>query len=493
MAIIADKERQIKNSFIYLVPVIFGNLIPLVTLPVFTRILTKEDYGAWALSQVYAIVLVALTNFGLMASYERNFFESVDLKKTSGLLYSTLLFVLAGFLVCILLTYQFRFFLSKAIIGSSNHATLLFWTFCATGLMRLKTYYITYFKNTENAKSLVWYTIDESILGVVLTFIFIVYLRVGVIGLAWGQLLASIVIFSLLSFKFVKLLPISFNWGLLKDSLKLGYPLAPKILLGMVGNQFDKYMIGLLSSIGGVGIYSIGQKIANIVFTYMSAIQNVWSPQVYKKMFELGKKGGEAIGRYLTPFVYISISIGLLISIFSEEAISILTPKSFHGAIDIVTIFCLTYGIMFFEKQPQLIFRKKTYMITLLNMIGIILTVVICIPLIKKWGAIGAAWGSLLATLICLVIDLNVYQHFYKIKWEYKKIGTILLIFFISSMLTILLRGLMVNYSIRLTLKLIFIICYIYLGIKIKIITLENLKIIKNLIWFKNFALFHRN
>lgn len=478
----ATKEQQIKNSFIYLLPIITGSLVFIVTLPILTRILTKEDYGAWALAQIYAITMSGLANFGLAASYERNFFEYRDQKKTSELLYSILLFVIIVFGSCLLLTHLFKSHLSKWIIGSSDHANLLFWTFCSAGIIRLKTYYLTYFKNTENAKSLVRYTIYESILGVVLTLYMVAYLRVGVLGLAWGQAIAGLAIFSLLAFKFLKILPVSFNWIALKDSLKLGYPLTPKILLGTIGNQFDKYLIGLLASTSGVGIYSIGQKVANLVFTYMTAIQNVFSPQVYKRMFDLGKKGGEAVGKYLTPFIYVSISVGMIISLFSEEVISILTPKPYHGAINIVTVFCLVYGVYFFEKQPQLIFAKKTYMITLLNMIGIILAVAFNIPFIKKWGAIGAAWGMLSATLIYILIAFNIYQHYYRIKWEYKKIVPIFLIYFISSILVLILREARIEYYIRLLVKLLSISLYTYFGIKIRVVTAENLLLAKNIL-----------
>ena len=69
----ATKEQQIRNSFIYLLPTGIGNLIPILTLPIFTRILTKEDYGVLALAQVYAIFVSGLANFGLTIGYERNF------------------------------------------------------------------------------------------------------------------------------------------------------------------------------------------------------------------------------------------------------------------------------------------------------------------------------------------------------------------------------------------------------------------------------------
>jgi O-antigen/teichoic acid export membrane protein len=486
----ATKEQQIKNSFIYLLPVGLANLIPLITLPIFTRVLTKEDYGIFALAQIYAIFANGLVNFGLPIGYERNFFQYRDREKASELLYSTLLFVITSFLICAFLTYLFRSPFSKWIIGSSDHANLLFWAFFSAGIVSLKSYYLIYFKNTEDAKSLVWYNIGESFMGVVLSLFLVVYLRVGVIGLVWGQLFGSLFVFSVLVVKFVKLFPVSFNWPILKESLKLSYPLTPRIFFGVIGNQFDKYMIRLLASVGGVGIYSIGQNVASLVFAYMTAIQNVFSPQVFKKMFDLGEKGGEAVGRYLTPFAYICISVALMISLFGEEVITILTPKSFHGAIDILIILTMYYGFMFFGKQPQLIFTKKTHMTSFLTVVSILLNIGINIPFIMRWGAIGAAWGTLLSGMISGSISFVVSQYYYKIEWEYKKIGAIFFISFSSAISMILLRNMSVDYAIRLIVKCVFIISYVYLGIKIGVITTENLLLVKKIFRLKGASLF---
>jgi O-antigen/teichoic acid export membrane protein len=76
-----------------MIPVIVGNAIPILTLPIFTRILTVEDYGVYALTLVYPLFVTKIANLGLTIGYERNFFESKDIKKIAGLLFSTVLFV----------------------------------------------------------------------------------------------------------------------------------------------------------------------------------------------------------------------------------------------------------------------------------------------------------------------------------------------------------------------------------------------------------------
>jgi len=478
----ATKQKQIKNTAIYLVPILIGNLLPLVTLPIFTRILSKEDYGVWALAQIYAVFICGISNFGLVFGFERNFFECREAKKIAGLLYSTLLFVTATLLFFGLLTFLFRYQLSNLIIGSPKFANILFWSYCATGILGLKNYYLTYFKNTENAKAFAWYTIDENLLGVIFSLFLVAYLRIGVIGLIWGQMFASFLIFSFLSFKFTSVLPISLNLKAFTDSLKLSLPLTPSIFFGVIGNQFDKYMIGLLNTIGGVGIYNIGQKISNIVFTFMTAIQNVFAPQVYSRMFDQGEAGKKSIGQYLTPFLYSSILIGILISLFSEEIVTILTPKSYHGAIEIIIILSMLYGSYFFGKQPQLMYMKKTYINSILTLVRIGINISINIPFIYKWGVMGAAWGTFLAGIVSGIISFIISQHYYRINWEYKKIGSIFLIFFSSGLILILLRDSGTAYGIRVVFKIIALSSYFLLGIRLNILSKKNFLLLQNMI-----------
>ncbi len=478
-----NKEQQVKNSLIYLLPPFVGNLIPIITLPIFTRILSKEDFGAYALAQVYGFFVTGCANFGLRPIYERNFFQYDKApQKTSALLYSTILFVVATLIFFLVVTLFFRHPIARFIIGSENYSKLLFLTFCSSAIMSLKIYYLAYFKSIENAKSFSWYTIDEYLIGFVISFVLVVILKIGVLGLPYGQLVASIVVLLLLTCRFLKSHPFAFDWQLLKDILKISYPLTPQIFIGVIGSQFDKYMLGLLNSVGGVGVYSIGQKIANAVFIYMTAIQNVFSPQVYKRMFNLGDKGGESIGRYLTPFAYVSTALALVVALFSEEIIMLLTPPPYHGAIDVVAIFAMYYSFLFFGKQPQLLYSKKTFITSMLTIGGLLLNVAINIPFIKMWGVAGAAWGSLLSGLLFTGVAFVVSQKYYRIEWEFRKLIPIYLILSVATILMIALRHTSCPYILRLSFKLFMLSIYTYLGVKLRVLTLANFNLLKSFI-----------
>ena len=481
----ANKEQQIKNSLLYLLPTIITSVLPFLTIPIFTRILTREDYGVLALAQIYAIFVNGLANFGMTAAYERDYFQyREDRLKTPQLLYSALLFVMLNFLLLALSTYVFRKPLSNLIIGSTEHGNILFLAFCAQFFYSVNYYYLTYFKNSETARDFVAYTIFGTLINFIISLFLVAYLRIGVVGLIYAQLCSGATIFGIMSYRFTASLPVSLSMPILSKSLQIAYPLTPRIFLGVVATQFDKYMIGLLASVGGVGVYSIGQKISYVIFTYMTAIENVFSPQVYKRMFDLEDKGGAAIGKYITPFAYISIFLALLVALFSEEVISILTPPPFHDAIDIVAVLSMYYGLLFFGKLngPQLIFTKKTHLTSLLTMGRIGINVGLNIPFIMRWGAIGAAWATLLAGLISGALSFLVAQHYYEIKWEYRRIGSIFLTFFGSTILLIVLREGDVSYYARMAIKLTSICVYIYTGVKAGIVTTDNFALVKNVL-----------
>jgi O-antigen/teichoic acid export membrane protein len=480
-----QKSKELKNTFYYLLPSIVMGLLQLISLPVFTRVLSVEDFGALALCQVYALFINSIANFGLSIGYERNFFESNDSVKKAGLLYATILFIVATSFIFGIGTYLFKEQISFWITGRSGYDNLLVVAYCAIALTTIKSYYLIYLKNSERAKSFVWYTIDDSLLGFVFSICFLFVIKTGVIGIVFGQLVAGICVFSVLTFRFLKELPFAVDLKALKEGVKLSVPLTPKLLFSTVGNQVDKYILGLLSNVGGVGIYSLGQRISHVVFVGMTAIQNVWSPKVYKNMFEMKSEGGPVIGKYLTPFLYYSIAIGLLVAVFSEEAITILTPSNYHGAIDIAVIFSMLFGLYFFAKQPQLIYAKKTALISFVSVISVVGNLLLIPPFIKVWGMFGAAWAALLSGSIYVFFTFVISQKQYRIDWEYRKIVPIFFLFFFAGVLLIVLRHAEVNYQIRLTIKIIFIFAYAYLGVIIGVITHKDYLMIRNFLKLK--------
>ena len=113
---------------------------------------------------------------------------------------------------------------------------------------------------------------------------------------------------------------------------------------------------------------------------------------------------------------------------------------------------------------------------------SIVLNIIINIPFIMKWGAMGAAWGTLLAGLTSGTVSFIVSQRYYKIRWEYRKIAPIFMIFFGSAVTMILLRNLGISYEMRVVVKLVSLVGYLYLGVKLNFISKQNYLLTKKMV-----------
>jgi len=480
---VKNKEKDIKNGITYFLPIIVKNAFPFITLPIFTRILTVEEYGLLGLAIIYATFANGIANFGMTLSFERNFFQhKSEPKKQTQLLFSSIGFVNANFFLLVLITYLFLEPLSVFILGSADNKWLMIGVFASLFYYSsINQFYFIVLKNEGKAGQFSKFNVILSIIYFIVSIFLVAILRIGVWGIVIAQFIAGLVVFSILSVIFTRKRGFSLSKLLLLESLKLSYPLTPRLFLGVLGTQFDKYMIGLLATLGDVGVYHIGKKISYLAFNLMTAVQNVYNPQVYKKMFENKPNASSEIGKYLTPFLYFSILIPLCISFFSEELLLVLTPSEFSGAIPVIMILSMYYGILFFSKIVgiQLIFSKKTFITSLLSILGLALNVALNIPLILTYGIIGAAWGTFLSGIISVTISSIIARRYYKINWEFKKVFGIISIFLLGTTIILLEYLLIQNYLVSIVTKILILGAYWGLGMKYKILTKNSYLMLK--------------
>ena len=456
------------NLIWYSILYLFKILLPLSILPIFTNHISIQDFGIYALALFFGTFTAGIANLGLTSIFERNFFE-YNLHERKTLLWNIILFVL--FLVFILssITFIFRSYIAKTIFLNSDLKDFLLLAFLLQSFKSLNLYFLNYLKNSENAKKFTYLSIIESSLSIGIAFILVVNFSTGLFGFILGQTLGvGLVFFGSFMYLFYPF-QYRFNITQIKGQLRLSLPLTPRIFFGAINTQFDRYMLGLVGLIGGVGLFDIGQRIANTSFTFMTTLQNIYAPKVYNRFFSSDIKYRNSIGNYLTPFLYVSIFFCLIIGIFSSEILILLTPKEFHEASSIVTILCLLYGFYFFGKQPQLLFAKKTGLISILSFVTISLNIGLNYPMIKLFGVMGAVWATTIAGILSTGIHFYFGQKYAHINYE--KIVFVLFAYFVFSLISIyLLSNYFPDLDSLIKIKFLFVIGYFLIGIKAKIL-----------------------
>ncbi len=139
----------------------------------------------------------------------------------------------------------------QSFAGSPEFGTILFLAFCGQAIAGVNYYYLSYFRNAEQAWNFTLYTIAVTLINFVAALFFVLSMKMGIYGIVYARVIADGTVLVVLNFKFFRMLSFSVNKTLFFEAFKLGYPLTPRVFLGVIGKQFDKYMIGLLVSVGG--------------------------------------------------------------------------------------------------------------------------------------------------------------------------------------------------------------------------------------------------
>ncbi|MDC1402483.1 oligosaccharide flippase family protein [Flavobacteriaceae bacterium] len=451
-----------KNILWYALPFLVRSLIPLISLPFFTRYLSPDDFGSLALSVIYGVFVVGLLNFGLLSVFERNYFEQKSFHEKTQLMWTCVIFVFINLTFGFVITSQFEESINHYLFGEKLPSFLTILALSHISLKSLLQYFYIYLRNAKNANLYAFISISEAILCVFFS-IYFVFNQKGILGYIQGQVLGVTI---LLIFLLVLALinnEVSFKNELLKDNLKLSLPLTPRIFFGTINTQFDRYMLGILKSSGSVGIYDIGQKIANLGFLFMTILQQVYAPEVLSSFIKNPSNFSIHIGAYLKPFFYLSLSFCLLLGLFSQEIIFLLTTPTYYDAYPIVIILNMLYASYFFGKQPQLLLAKKVKIISFLSFLSVLLNILVNIPLINLYGFIGAAWGTFFSGILTALISFYYSQKYAKISYD-RPIYIFYILFQISMLIVLLIWHYEINYSYGVLIKGFVLLTFLGLG-----------------------------
>lgn len=461
-------NSPIKSILWYSFPFLVRNLIPLISLPFFTRYLLPDEFGSLALSIIYGVFIVGILNLGLISIFERNYFEQNIQSKRLQLMWTCIIFVFINLTIGTIITIQLEEFINLLIFGKNLPAYLTVLALIHLGLKSLLQYFYIYLRNSKKAELYAFISISEAVICVCLS-IYFVFDKKGILGYILGQALGVGIMLIILTVLAMLKREIHFKGKLLKENLKLSLPLTPRVFFGTINTQFDRYMLGVLNTKAGVGIFDIGQKFANLGFIFMTVLQQVFAPEVFSTYMKKPNKFSKNIGEYLVPFFCFSLFFCLLLGLFSEEIIYLFTTPPYYKAFPIITILNMLYATYFFGKQPQLLLAKKTKLISILSLVVVILNIIINIPLINFFGIIGAAWGTFISGLITSLISFYFAQKYAKIEYS-KSIYLLYFLFQISLFLVLLLWYFKINYVIGLFFRIWILFVFIIVGNKLNLI-----------------------
>lgn len=213
-----------------------------------------------------------------------------------------------------------------------------------------------------------------------------------------------------------------FRWGIESESMgilsRFGKYTLGTTISSMIIKNTDSWMIGRMISLDGVASYNPALRISNLIEVPTLAVASIVFPQVNNKFETGGKKGlQEMYIKSVSLILTMMLPLLVPLYIFSELVIGLIFTTQYLEAAPIlrVTIF-FTLLIPFNRQFGTLMDGVKRPRINFYLLIAMgIINVVTNYFFIRAYGAIGAAYGTLLAYFVTFVANQVILYRMYEV------------------------------------------------------------------------------
>lgn len=408
-------KNLIYNTFIFGISTFSSKVLVFLLLPLYTRVLSNNDYGIVDLIVQTANLLIPIVSLGITNGVIR---FGLDKSNNSSDVFSTGLFtILGGFLIFLVL----EPLLSK-IKYISDYTALINVYVLMSSLRSLCSQFI-------RSKQLVKLYAFDGVLSTITTIAFnILYLIVLKLGIN-GYVLAIIssdflsvifLFFTAKLYRFIKIKPRKKSTP--KNMLKYSIPLIPSTIFWWITNVSDRYIVAYMLGAEANGLYAISYKIPTVVTLLSSIFTEAWQlSAVSEKDEEYRERFFTNVFKSYASLIFIAASFLIL----SVKAITkVLVSEAFYPSWQYVPflVMATTYSCLSSFLGSIYFVEKKSNLSLVTTFIGALVNIVLNFILIPKFGINGAGFATFLSYVVVFVIRAANTKKFIKINWNSKKL-----------------------------------------------------------------------
>ncbi len=225
----------------------------------------------------------------------------------------------------------------------------------------------------------------------------------------------------------------AFSWKLLGGLLRYSLPLLVLGIAGIMNQTLDKLIFpyidpAILSSDPNatvqseLGIYGACFKIAVVMMMFSQAFRYAYEPFVFSKHKDRNSVQTYAdVMKYYILFSFL-ILLGMVVYL---DVLKLLINHTYWGGLVIVPIVLWTYifqgvymNLSFWYKLAD-----KTYFGAIFSLIGLIITAVLQVWLVPKYGYIASAFSGTICYFVIMLISYFVGRKYLDVPYDLKRIG----------------------------------------------------------------------
>jgi len=413
------RSGLLRTTGVYFLTSSLGFALAFLTLPVFTRTLSPEDYGLTAMFTVLTGIVGLFSGLGVYGAVGRQFYE---LNKKDFPVYvanSLIVFLLSssitGFAV---------WFFGSWISKYSGYPQLWLWTVVLMGSAQcLQMIQLTLWQAMRRP---IPYAVFQ--IGMAMTVTALSLYLVLARNMSWqGRVLAQVwTALGFAAFSFIALwrgggVRWEWHWSSMRHALCFSIPLIPHTLGMMAMAMTDRILLINMVGLSETGVYSVASNIGMLIAFFQGAFTNAWLPWFMEQLRLNDPVADLRVVRVTYMYNSFLFIFALLFGLFAPSVLGLFLGEKFAASGQYVLWIALGYAFngMYKMAASYIYYAQKNHWLAGVTLLTAILHAIISYFLIRWQGCVGAAWGTMIAFLISLVATWTLACRCRPMPWLY--------------------------------------------------------------------------
>ena len=387
---------------------ILVKLSSFILLPVYLKLMTQEAFGLYTYLLAIISSFSLVMNFGLYVAQSKLYQDFHEEEERGSLLYTINVMLLSFLSISLVVTYFTGFdyhvvallFKNKIDYSSYRNSVFLAITVSVYSFMLFN-----YFLTSQSIKHVQLYNFLRLIFvnGIVISLLYLYKADSVMVRLKFTYLveLSFLFVFGPL---YIKAMRTKFNKQLARKSLTLALPVMLSAVLGLVLNFSDRFFLEKYGTFKDLAVYNVGYVLAGIIPMMFMTFQNIWLPHFFKeKNLQANKE--KTFGVILKIAVFFSLLSILIIITFKLLLVFQIIDMRYGKVLYLLPILLVTQiasAITPLYSNYTILF-EKTYISLLIGVPLSVVSIVVNLWLIPRYGLYGAAFSSFLVNFCYLI------------------------------------------------------------------------------------------
>lgn len=417
------RPRLSRDLLVYGVGEVAVKAFGLVTIPVYTRIFSPQEYGALSVVLTLGGLFIAIVALGGDSAFVRYFLAARTLEERRVVTSTWIAFLAAWALAAALVLVPFAGDIATAAVGAGTDARLVAVALLVTPIRLVNIMCAQVLRNEFRAGAYTLLNVVSLALSVACSLVAAIVLGLGILGVMLGSLAAELAMLPVRLWTARHMIGPRVSRSTLGTLLRYGVPLVPTSLAYWVFMTSDRVLLANLSTLQQVGLYSVAASLVNLTNIAVTALAQAWSPHAVHAYEADRGTAALLFGRMMT---YILGAFGLLavsISAFASTLVGFLAGPEFAGAAAAVPP--LAIGMVAYASTQitagGITLRGQTGYLALHSWLAALLNLALNLVLIPPLGMLGAAWTTAAAYVGLTLAYAATSHRLWPVAYEWRR------------------------------------------------------------------------